>query len=73
MKLANLQHSREALKEYGLIDSGDAKTLGIGAMTDERWKGLFDDMVKAGMYTPDVNYKAIYDLAFVDKKSGMTP
>jgi NitT/TauT family transport system substrate-binding protein len=71
MKLENLQHSRQALKDNGLIDSGDAKTLGIGAMTDERWKGLFDDMVKAGMYTADVNYKAIYDLSFANKKFGM--
>jgi NitT/TauT family transport system substrate-binding protein len=73
MPLESLQHSREALKEYGIVDSGDAKTLGIGAMTDARWKQLFDEMVKAGLYPADVNYKASYDLGFVDKKWGMKP
>jgi len=71
MKPENLQHSRDALNQYGIVDSGDAKTLGIGAMTDERWRSLFDEMVSAGMYTPDVNYKKAYDLSFVDKKFGM--
>ena len=28
------------LKEYGIVDSGDTLTKGIGAMTDERWYGL---------------------------------
>ncbi len=73
MKPESLEHSREALKQYGIVDSGDARTLGIGAMTDERWKELFDDMVKAGLYTADVNYKAAYELGFVDRKWGMKP
>ena len=30
------------MKEYGIVDSGDAKRLGIGAMTDARWRGFFD-------------------------------
>jgi NitT/TauT family transport system substrate-binding protein len=71
MKPESLVHSREALKEHGIVDSGDAQTLGIGAMTDERWKQLFDEMVKAGMYPADVNYKASYDLSLVNKKWGM--
>jgi len=73
MKPENLAHSRDALKESGIVDSGDAKTLGIGAMTDERWKQLFEEMVKAGMYAPEVNYKAAYDTGFVDRKWGMKP
>ena len=28
------------IKEYGIVDSGDTLTKGIGAMTDERWHGL---------------------------------
>ncbi|HEY1722155.1 MAG TPA: ABC transporter substrate-binding protein [Magnetospirillaceae bacterium] len=71
MKAESLVHSREALRDNGIIDSGDAKTLGIGAMTDARWKQLFDEMVKAGMYPADVNYKASYDLSLIDKKFGI--
>ncbi len=41
------------MRERGIVDSGDSKTLGIGAMTDARWKGFFDTMVQAGLYPPD--------------------
>jgi NitT/TauT family transport system substrate-binding protein len=60
-------------KEYGIVDSGDAKTLGIGAMTDARWHEFFDTMVKAGLYPADMDYKKAFTLQFVDKKAGMKP
>ncbi len=59
------------IKEYGLADSGDTLKLGIGAMTDERVKGFFDSMVKAGVVKPDVDYKKAYTLQFVDKGVGL--
>ncbi len=60
-----------AMNGSGLLESGDAKTLGIGAMTDARWKSFFDTMVKAGVYSPNLDYKAAYTLQFVNKKVGM--
>ena len=30
-----------AMKQYGIVDSGDARTMGIGAMTDARWESFF--------------------------------
>jgi NitT/TauT family transport system substrate-binding protein len=60
-----------ALKRHGMIDSGDTKTLGIGAMTDARWQGFFQSMVAAGVYKPDLDYHAAYTTRFVDKKVGM--
>jgi NitT/TauT family transport system substrate-binding protein len=65
------EFSAEELIHAGIIDSGDAKTLGIGAMTDARWKSFFDQMVEAGDYPSDMNYKAAYTLQFVNKKVGM--
>ena len=35
-----IAYSIAKMKEYGIVDSGDAATLGIGAMTDERMKSL---------------------------------
>jgi len=61
------------IKEYGIVDSGDAKTKGIGAMTDGRWKDFFDVMAKAGLYPAGMDYKKAYTLQFVDKKVGMKP
>ncbi len=63
--------SIQALKDSGIVSSGDAKTLGIGAMTDARWKDFFDTMVKAGVYRPDLDYKQAYTLQFVNKKVGV--
>jgi NitT/TauT family transport system substrate-binding protein len=54
----------------GLLESGSATTLGIGSMTDERWKEFFDSMVKAGVYSPSLDYKSSYTLQFVNQKVG---
>lgn len=63
--------TRDMLKKHGIIDSGDAKTLGIGAMTDARWKEIWDLMVRSHTAQPGETYKDAYDLSFVDKKVGM--
>ena len=59
------------MKEYGLVDSGDALKLGIGAMTDARMKDFFDQMVKAGVVDAGIDYKKSYTLKFVDKGVGL--
>jgi len=66
-----LAYSRAAMKHHGIVVSGDALTLGIGAMTAARWKDFFDSMVKAGVYKPSLDYRRAYTLAFVNKKIGM--
>jgi NitT/TauT family transport system substrate-binding protein len=63
--------SIKALKEYGIVDSGDAKALGIGAMTDARWKDFFDTMVRAGVYPASLDYRQAYTLQFINKKVGV--
>ncbi|HEY1299625.1 MAG TPA: ABC transporter substrate-binding protein [Stellaceae bacterium] len=70
---ALLAYGIKKLKEYGIVDSGDAKKYGIGAMTDARWRDFFDTMADAGVYPKDMDYKKAYTLAFVDKKLGMQP
>ena len=63
--------SVSAMKKHGLVDSGDAEKLGIGAMSDARWKDFLTVMVEAGLYTPDLDLKRAYTLQFVNKKFGM--
>ena len=65
------EDSISALKQYGILTSGDAATLGIGAMSDSRWKDFFDTMVQAGVYRPSLDYKQAYTLEFVNKKVGL--
>jgi NitT/TauT family transport system substrate-binding protein len=63
--------SIEAMKKWGIVDSGDAKTLGIGAMTDKRWKEQFDDAVSLGLYPASMDYTRAYTTKFVNKRVGM--
>ena len=66
-----LAYSVKAMKQYGIIDSGDSLTLGVGAMTDARMKGFFDEMVRAGVVKAGLDYRKAYTLQFVGKKVGL--
>jgi len=66
-----LAYSRTKMKEYGIVDSGDTASLGIGAMTDARMKDFFDKMVKAGLFKADLDYRQAYTLRFVNKGVGL--
>ena len=66
-----LAYSVAKMKEYGIVDSGDATTLGIGAMTDARMKDFFDKMVKSGLFKADLDYRKAYTLQFVNKGVGL--
>jgi NitT/TauT family transport system substrate-binding protein len=68
-----MKYTWDELKRNEIFTSGDAKTLGIGAMTDARWKAIWDQMVKDKISEPGEDYKAAYDTQFVDKKVGMPP
>jgi NitT/TauT family transport system substrate-binding protein len=61
------------IKEYGIVDSGDSKTTGIGTMTEARWKEFFTTMAAAGLYPADLDYRKAFTLQFVNKKVGMRP
>jgi NitT/TauT family transport system substrate-binding protein len=63
--------SLEKLKEYGIVDSGDTLTKGIGAMTDERWSDFYNKMVKAGVVKAGIDYKKAYTLQFVNQGVGL--
>jgi NitT/TauT family transport system substrate-binding protein len=66
-----IANSIAKMKEYGIVDSGDAKRFGIGAMTDARHKSFFDKMVKVGFFPADLDYKKAYTLRFVNKGVGL--
>ena len=68
---AQIAYSYGKMKEYGIVDSGDAKNLGIGAMTDAQWQSLFESAAAVGLYPKDMDYKKAYTLQFVDKKHAM--
>lgn len=64
-------YSVAKMKEYGIVDSGDALRDGIGAMTDERIASFFDKMVRAHVVRSDIDYRKSYTLRFVNKGVGI--
>jgi NitT/TauT family transport system substrate-binding protein len=63
-----IAHAIGTMKAFGIVVSGDATTLGVGSMTDDRWKTFFDTMVSEGLYPASLDYKKSYDLRFINKK-----
>ena len=61
------------MKEYGVVDSGDAKTLGIGAMSEARWRDFSGTMTTAGLYPAGIDFRPAFTLQFVNKRVGMRP
>ena len=68
---AVLAYAVAHMKEAGIVDSGDAKTHGIGAMTAARWRDFFDIMAQQGLYPKTLDERRAYTLAFVNKGVGM--
>ncbi len=68
---ARIAYSIAKMKEYGIVDSGDAEKLGIGAMTDARMKSFFDKMARAGVVKPNIDYRRSYTLQFVNRSVGL--
>ena len=66
-----IAYSIGKLKDFGIVDSGDTLTMGIGAMTDAHMKDFFDKMVKAGLVKADLDYKKGYTLKFVNHGVGL--
>jgi NitT/TauT family transport system substrate-binding protein len=60
-----LAQAREKMRTYGVIQSGDAAKIGLGAMTDARWKTFFDMASQQGVYPKGLDYKAAYTLQFL--------
>lgn len=58
------------MNENGIVTSGDALTLGIGAMTDARWARFYASMADVGVLPPGVDPKKGYSLEFVNKGVG---
>ena len=66
-----LAYSVAKMKQYGIVDSGDALKNGIGAMSDERVTSFFEKMVRAGVLRADLDYTKSYTLRFVNKAVGL--
>ena len=67
-----IARSLELMKQMGIVDSGDAQTLGIGAIKPERIQDFYDKMVRAGLYKKgEVDLAKVATTQFVNKGVGV--
>lgn len=58
------------MNEAGIVRSGDAASLGIGAMTEERWGRFHGTMASVGLVPRDLEWRRAFDLSLVNKGIG---
>ena len=68
---ALIAYGISSLKTYGILDSGDALTKGIGAMDANRWAEFYKAVADAGVYPNNLDVTKAYTLQFVNQKVGM--
>ncbi|HEY0206298.1 MAG TPA: ABC transporter substrate-binding protein [Acetobacteraceae bacterium] len=68
---ALLEYGRTALRDRGILESGDAALGGIGTMTDARWADFFGVMSGQGLYPAGLDLRRAYTLRFVNKGVGV--
>jgi NitT/TauT family transport system substrate-binding protein len=62
----------EKLKENKAVDGGDAATQGVGVITTERYKKIYDFLVAGGLLDPKTDWQKAIDVKFVkDLKVGV--
>jgi len=66
-----LAYSVDKMKQYGIVDSGDALRDGIGAMSEARVASFFDKMVRAGVVRADLDFRKSFTLRFANKGVGL--
>ncbi len=65
MSMALLKFGYDTLKTQGIVQSGDALTHGIGAMSPARWQSFYDQMQKSGLYPKGFDWRAAFTTRFV--------
>jgi len=70
MDLEKIEYAIKVMNERGIIKSGDALKLGIGAMTDARWKSFYETMASVGVFEKNLDVRQAYTLEFVNKGIG---
>jgi NitT/TauT family transport system substrate-binding protein len=65
MSDAQIAFGIKRMNELQVVDGGDAKAMGIGIMTEARWKQTDDLMVSAGLLPKETDWHKAYTTDFV--------
>jgi len=72
MDQSRIDYAVRVMNEQGIVLSGDALQLGIGAMTDARWQSFYNSTRDVGLNPSNLDFKKAYDLRFINKRVGLT-
>lgn len=73
MTADTIERSVALMKSLGIVDSGEAQTLGIGAMQPARLQDFLGKMVAAGLYKPgEVDLAKVATTRFVNRGVGVS-
>ncbi len=70
MSQDKIDFARDMMKARGIVDSGEADEMGIGAMTEATVKDFFDLMVESGVVDGAIDWQAAFTTAFTNKNVG---
>jgi NitT/TauT family transport system substrate-binding protein len=65
-----IAYAIKVMNERGIVNSGDALTLGVGAMTEKRWKSFYETMAATGAFPTGLDVTKAYSLEFINKGIG---
>lgn len=60
-----LAYARARMRDYGLVESGDALTHGIGTMSADRWDRFTRQMIDLGIYPAGLDWRQGVDFRFI--------
>jgi NitT/TauT family transport system substrate-binding protein len=65
MSDAQIAFGIKRMNELHVVDGGDAQTMGIGIMTEQRWKSTYDLMVASELLPKDTDWKKGFTTDYV--------
>ena len=65
MSDAQIAFGIKRMNELQIVDGGDAKTMGIGIMTEPHWKATYDLMVQSDLLPKDTDWTKAFTTQFV--------
>jgi NitT/TauT family transport system substrate-binding protein len=65
-----INYAVDVMNKNGIVLSGDALTLGVGAMSAERWKRFYESMAAVDVFPKGLDITKAYSLAFINKGIG---
>ena len=64
-----LANARDQMRLHGIVESGDAATGNVGAMSEARWAEFFRVTSQQGVYPKDMDYRQAFTLDFVTPRA----